>query len=644
MLKRFTLILLLTIGIFFLAVLSALAESVDTAWVRRYNGPANLIDEATAIAVDESGNVYVTGHSWGGETSSDYATIKYDAMGSQLWVKRYNGPGNRFDGALAMAIDDYGNIYVTGYSDGDGTWADYATIKYDTNGNETWVRRYDGPESSYDQANAIAVDDSNNVYVTGSSWCAATWWDYTTVKYDPNGNEVWVRRYHGPGVYWEDEEARAIALDDSGNVYVTGRSAGTWAGCDYATVKYNSSGSQLWVARYNGPGNYEDASYTVAIDDYYNVYVTGTSRASGGGYDYATIKYDASGNELWVRRYRGEGKGSNSGNSIGLDACGNIFVTGRSYSSGAHEDYATIKYYPSGDTTWVRRYHGPGDGYDIAYALVVGIFGNVYVTGMSNSDYTTIKYDSSGNELWIKRYDGPGNGLDESRALTVDGSNNVYVTGYSDGSGLISDYATIKYVQGFSHISIVDFAFAPQVDTITIGDSVRWTNNGGESHTSTSDSKVLWDSGTLDPGESFTFQFKSAGSYPYHCEFYPSMAGTIVVLSTDVQDETGDREKPSEFALSQNYPNPFNQTTKIEFTLAKSGFVRLNIYDLLGRKVRTLVSEHLSSGYKSVLWDGKNDSGKDVASGIYFYQIKIENPASGAVGDFSESRKLVLLK
>lgn len=89
-------------------------------------------------------------------------------------------------------------------------------------------------------------------------------------------------------------------------------------------------------------------------------------------------------------------------------------------------------------------------------------------------------------------------------------------------------------------------------------------------------------------------------------------------------------------SLSQNYPNPFNQFTTIEFNLLKSGFVSLKIYDILGRKVRTLVSEHLSLGYKSVLWDGKNDSGKDVASGIYFYQLK--------VGNFSEAKKLVLLK
>jgi hypothetical protein len=109
-----------------------------------------------------------------------------------------------------------------------------------------------------------------------------------------------------------------------------------------------------------------------------------------------------------------------------------------------------------------------------------------------------------------------------------------------------------------------------------------------------------------------------------------------VECGNDVKDETGGREKPAEFTLFQNYPNPFNQTTKIEFTLAKSGFVNLSIYDLLGRKVRTLASEYLPSGYKSVLWDGKNDSGEDVSSGIYFYQISVEN--------FSETKKLVSLK
>ncbi len=105
---------------------------------------------------------------------------------------------------------------------------------------------------------------------------------------------------------------------------------------------------------------------------------------------------------------------------------------------------------------------------------------------------------------------------------------------------------------------------------------------------------------------------------------------------TDVEDDESIVQRPERSSLSQNHPNPFNQSTEIKFALRRSGFVTLSIYDILGRKVKTLVSEHLSAGYKFVLWEGKGDSGKDVASGIYFYQIKI--------GDFTETKRLVLLK
>ena len=112
---------------------------------------------------------------------------------------------------------------------------------------------------------------------------------------------------------------------------------------------------------------------------------------------------------------------------------------------------------------------------------------------------------------------------------------------------------------------------------------------------------------------------------------------TIKYVQNDsVVYEPDKKEVPSQFTLSQNYPNPFNQTTKIEFALKNSDFVSLNIYDILGRKVRTLVTQDLSLGHKSVLWYGKDDSGNDVASGTCFYRIKVR--------DFSETKKLVLLK
>jgi hypothetical protein len=102
--------------------------------VARYDGQINYYDEANAIAVDDMGNIYVTGYSWGSGTNWDYATVKYDPNGIEQWVERYNGPGNGDDDATAIVLDNGGNIYVTGWSDGSGTYHDYATIKYSPTG------------------------------------------------------------------------------------------------------------------------------------------------------------------------------------------------------------------------------------------------------------------------------------------------------------------------------------------------------------------------------------------------------------------------------------------------------------------------------------------------------------------------------
>jgi hypothetical protein len=192
-----------------------------------------FMDEAYAIAVDGSGNVHVTGGSPGSGTSSDYATMKYYPSGDTAWVRRYNGPGNYWDEAWTIAVDGSGNVYVTGWNLGVETSYDYATIKYYSGGDTAWVRRYNSFGNGRDLASAIAADQSGNVYVTGTSRGSDTYYDYATIKYHIDGDTAWVRRYDGPGS--SNDYANAMVVDASGNVYVTGESYDEVTRCDYVT-------------------------------------------------------------------------------------------------------------------------------------------------------------------------------------------------------------------------------------------------------------------------------------------------------------------------------------------------------------------------------------------------------------------------
>ena len=430
----------------FAIVLPTAQAEVTEEWVTRYNGPGNGNDQASAMATDSTGNVYVTGNSSGSGTGKDYATVAYDSSGNQLWTARYNGPGNGGDAAHAIAIDSAGKIYVTGQSSGSGTGYDYATVAYDSSGNQLWVARYNGPGNSVDYAYAIATDSAGNVYVTGSSYGSRNYAYYATVAYDSSGNQLWVARYNRSG--YISDVAKAIATDSAGNVYVTGQSWNSRTRYDYATIAYDSSGNRLWVARFNGPCNSSDFATAIASDSLGNVYVTGRSMTKYPNYDYTTVAYDSYGNQLWEARPLNPGE--DRPYAISVDNSDTIYVTGRSWGGETHFDYATFAYDPSGNELWSARYNGTGDNRDEANDIAFDVEGNIYVTGFSygsgtSYDYATVAYDYSGNELWAARYNGPENSDDYANAIATDDAGNVYVTGGSVGSGTGYDFATIKY-------------------------------------------------------------------------------------------------------------------------------------------------------------------------------------------------------
>jgi uncharacterized delta-60 repeat protein len=552
---------------------------VAELWVARYNGAANSSDAASSLALDEDGNVYVTGSSIGTGTGFDYATIKYNSAGIQQWEARYNGPGNSDDEAQSLALDADGNVYVTGKSNGSGTGADFATIKYNANGVQQWIVRYNGPGNGDDEALSLAVDNHGHVYVTGLSTGIGTGSDYATIRYNANGVQQWVARYNGPGN--DFDAANSLAVDADGNVYITGASTGIGTAQDYATIRYNASGVQQWVARYNGPGNSFDVAHDLAVDASSNVYVTGQSIGGGDAYDYATIKYNNAGNTIWVERYDGPGSFNDIGNAIAVDATGNVYVTGESnmepfFDPGdpSAAEFATVKYNASGDELWVATYNGPATGFEGALALALDSSGNVYVTGRSRGlvgegdvnflDYATIKYNTNGVQQWAVRYNGPGNLEDNANDIAVDDDGNVYVTGFSIGSGTGSDYATIKYSQ-----------------------TVCGNNNG----------KVLIchkGKKTLCVESKDIEDHLSHGDEVGACPVSPVSPVTARIS----QSSFSQPELPAHFKVSI-FPNPAAVTARVFFELPVNAHVFIKIYDVLGREITTLVNAERKGGFHS---------------------------------------------
>jgi uncharacterized delta-60 repeat protein len=365
-------------------------------WTNTYNGPGNGLDASWFMAVDGSNSVIVTGYSSSG-WESDYATIKYSSAGVSLWTNRYNGPGDVDDYASAIAVDGSNNVIITGYSTGSGGYLDYATIKYSPMGVPLWTNRYNGSGNDHDQANAVALDGSNNVIVTGGSQGSESSWDYATIKYSSAGEPLWTNRCNGPGnsldVAW------AVDVDGSNNVLVTGISTGASGNYDYATIKYSSDGTPLWTNRFNGPANGSDRVIAVRVDRNNEVIVTGTSVGSFGNNEYATIKYSNSGVPLWTNRFSSPGNHNATATALALDGSNNVVVTGVSPTSGNDydSDFITIKYSSSGVPLWTNNYNGPANDTDQPTSVAVDPNGNVIVTGFSaftpgNYDFATVKH------------------------------------------------------------------------------------------------------------------------------------------------------------------------------------------------------------------------------------------------------------
>lgn len=462
---------------------SLLMEAQDFIWAKQIGG--TTLESGNSIATDSSGNVYTTG--WFNGTTdfdpgtgtfpltsagtSDIYIAKYDSLGSLLWAKRIGG--NSLDQGFATACDSSGNIFFTGtftgtvdFDPGSGSTFLYAgsvsrvfICSFDASGNFRWVKQIYGSNGT--SVKSMCLSSSGNVYITGSFLGLLTPSDIDsrgdadifTACLDNAGNYVWIKTQGGTGF----ESGYGIAVDPTGNVYITGNFDNT-ANFDtgYGTYNLTPEGDKdVFISKLSPAGGFEwakkvggtesDHGSSIVIDKYGTVILTGffsgfvdfnpgTGSAyllsKNGSIDVFVLKLDAMGNYVWVKHF--SGSGYEIGSSVTTNSSGDLFITGSfvdtvDFDSGpglatltsfGDKDIFVTKLDAYGNFLWVAQAGGTSP--DAGYSVTADTYGNVYVTGI---------FEGSAD------FD-PGTGL---YPLTAAGNMDIFVLKLSSNSVLHSE-------------------------------------------------------------------------------------------------------------------------------------------------------------------------------------------------------------
>jgi len=404
-------------------------------------GNIYVVGEAYETWLGDGSTEPLHAHSPG--SNLDLVVLKLGPDGGYLWHTFYGSSVD--DEGFGVAVDEAGDLYVTGFSN--ATWngsggepplhahtgsADVVVLKLDSNGIYQWHTFY-GSNSYLDAGTALALDGMGGLYVTGYS--LDTWQgDGDTAALHPyaGDNEAMVLKLNTDGAYqWHTfygsvsrERGCDVAIDEAGSVYVSGSSSGTWQGDgnqdplhsytaggnrDMVVLKLDGNGAYQWHTFYGGSdSDMMEYSMELAVDAINGVYVVGVSNAtwqgdggmeplhphSGGGYyDIVVLNLNTNGAYQW-HTFHGSGSGDDTGPDVAVSAAGNIYVVGQSATtwagnggepplhahSGVPNDAVILKLNPSGTYLW-HTFYGPHSNSDDALDIALDNAGNIHVTG-----------------------------------------------------------------------------------------------------------------------------------------------------------------------------------------------------------------------------------------------------------------------
>ena len=381
------------------------AMEYEQTWMNSWGG--NDEESATSVAQTSDGGFVAVGYSYstnGGFTSQggyDGIIVKYDSDGKQQWVKswggnysdRFESVAPTFDGGFVVVGESYSNnAGVTNQGASDGV-----VIKYDSDGNQEWMKSWGGTNTEY--LYSVAPSSDGGFIIVGSSASVNAGFgqrgifDAIIIKYDPDGNQEWMNSWGGSG----DELFRSVAPTSDGGFIVVGQSESTNAGFnnqgnyDGIIVKYDSLGNQEWMKSWGGDGDENFASVTPTSDG--GFITVGFSSSTNAGFtnqgkdDAILIKYDSDGNQEWMTSWGGnDWDYFNSVTQVfddGFLVAGNSWSTDAGFTSYGTSDVIVIKFDSDGNQEWIESWGGSGKEY--ARAATPTSDGGLTVFGESNS-------------------------------------------------------------------------------------------------------------------------------------------------------------------------------------------------------------------------------------------------------------------
>lgn len=467
-----------------------LAQNLE--WVARISQPTNSCQHCNLkLALDDCGNAYtLVEYSDDGE-NSDLLTTKFDKNGNPVWQARYNGPSNGDEYPVAIKVDKFGCVYITGESISAG-WYDYVTIKYSPNGNELWAARYDSPAKGSDRPVGLIVDPDGNVYVSGTSWKYTTvldpidghynandYYDYVTIKYDQNGNVLWRKTFDASE--FPSSHALSLTTDAESNLYLLVEHIDKeYNSFRIAIIKYDKQGNELWMRSF--PWYFTPLA---VIDSAGNVYLA--DREDPG----CRIGRLNSDGQLLFDRWIGE-QGGTSLVGLIIDNDGDIYLAGSEENAENGLDYVLGKYDSNGNFIGKATYNPVAEGMswegarNLATGMATDSDGGIYITGYAGDIYT-VKFDLSGNRIWSARWEGGPSTYsgytDRSYEIAVDRLKKVFIGGYSIGADRIFNYVLIKYSQADDGSTEDDYPTCPVYEGNDAGfptmDSTNSAGGGG---------------------------------------------------------------------------------------------------------------------------------------------------------------------